>query len=299
MNRWDILTALTVVLISATNLLIQKYALSEMSVFVLTSLRLLLITPFIVLFWKARTKIFKYLMAGAFWCVLYYIALSLGLAENIGAGQSAFLLQTQIFSGVLFSYILLKEKPKSREILGLVVSSLGIMLLSFDKIGSNSLAGVAFLLISCVSWGFGLALLKILKIGGKIEDTVWLSGISAFPMLLICLYFEGPAQSLEAISQMNIDMWMSLFYIAFAANLVASFLWVRLTQKVSAATASPYMLLIPLISSLASSLITGETFNPLEILACAIILFGVILAQGFLAKIKLFWFPENQHTKSF
>lgn len=288
MTGKDALIALWVVFLCSTNLLVQKLAVDYVSIYVLTFLRVALVFPLIFFYKKPEKQIYKYVIAGFFYNALYLLLFGLGIKTKIGAGASAFLLQTQVLFGILFCILILKEKPKSSVFTGICIAFIGVYLLTAYSSDSDiPMFGASTLILACISWGIGFALLKKYKIGSTMSDVTWLSLTSALPLLLACFYFEGAPQTFEMI--LNIS-WVAMCCILFAtlvSTLWANYLWLGLIQRVEGSSAATFMLMLPVFSTLMSHVVWEEKMTFLQIGSGLIIILGVMVTQEFHKKVLI------------
>lgn len=280
MARKDIGIALWVVFLWATNLIAQKIAVTYMSIFVLTFLRVAVALPFLLLVPKPQKRLWKYMVCGFFLCALYLILFGFGLQTDIGAGLASFIIQFQVFFAILCCFLILGEKPTWFQIMGILVSVVGIYFLKESSSSEFPLLGIGLLVASCFSYGLGIALSKKYKIGETMGDVVWLSAVAVLPLLLSCFAFEGPVQTFELI--LNIPL-LALYCVLFAglfSTLWGSYLWLKLLHRTPASSVVPFMLLLPIFSNILSYVILGESLTSQQMLSGFIIIVGVMFAQG-------------------
>jgi len=292
MSGKDIAIALWVVFLWSTNLIVQKIAASEISIFLLSFLRVVLVFPLLLFYSKPPKSLWKYFLCGFFLLALYLILFGFGLKSTIGAGLSAFFLQTQVLFVILCCFLFLGEKPTGFQITGLFVSSIGVYLLQITSSPSEvPFTGVIFLLMSCVSFGVGIALSKKYKIGENMADITWLSMAASIPLFFSCLLFEGPVHSLEIIVNISSTAIFCILFATVLSTIWATYLWLNLLQRIPASFATPFMLLLPIFSNIISNLVLDENLSLFQIFAGFIIILGVIIAQGMHQRLSFlrFW----------
>ena len=297
MSQRDVFIALSVVLIWAINLLVQKFLVGEISIFIVSFLRVALVAPLIFLFPRPKIPLKHYFIAGLFWGVLYLLIFGFALKSQLGAGVASFFLQTQVFFGILCCYLLLKEVPSLPQIFGIFLASLGISLMSLEKnIGNISPEGIVLLLGSCFCGGVGFALLKKYNIGKELKDSIWLSAVSAVPLLISCIFFEGLDETFDQLSQIQPLIWLGIIFAAYGSTFFSTYLWLGLAQRNSAAALTPFMLLLPIFSVMLSFFFMGEIPTWLQIMAGSVIIMGVMVSQNM--HLKLFRFKEPTNSPS-
>ncbi|OJX14073.1 MAG: hypothetical protein BGO77_01790 [Caedibacter sp. 37-49] len=294
----DTLTAIFVVFLWSTSLLVQKFAVNHISIYVLGFLRLLTAVPLIFIYRRPAHPIWRYLLIGFFWNVLNFLFIGIGFKSGIGAGISSFLIQTNAFFGVFFCYVLLRENVHIIEIVGMFIASYGVYLLSQDSstpLQGATLIGIISILLSSVCWGIGFTLLKKLKIGGTMSDNVWLSIVSAPSLFMIPFLLEGPQKASLEFSNLSFIGIACALYVGFVSTICASYLWLNLAHRVSTAQQAPFMLLLPIFTCALSILSMQEILTLSQLFAGGIILFGVFITRGvpLLKRLKMYNFHLN------
>ena len=288
MTRRDIVIALWVVFLWSSNLVVQKFAVAHLSIFVLSFLRIVLVLPLLFLYPKPQKSIWKYAICGFFLSALYLTLFGFGL-QNIGAGISAFFIQLQVFFGILCCFLILGEKPQWFQMVGIAISSVGIYFLKASSSPAElPLMGIAFLIGSSFSYGVGIALSKKYKIGQTMADLTWLSTTATIPLFLSCLVFEGPVPTFEIILNMSLTVMLCIVFATLVSTLWATYLWLNLIQRSAASSVVPFMLLLPIFSNIISYVFLGETLSTYQIISGFIIVLGVMFVQGIHRRIPVF-----------
>jgi O-acetylserine/cysteine efflux transporter len=278
----DICIALWVTILWSGAIIAQKIALVQYSIFTWNFLRVAIVFPFVFFFPKPQNNFLQYCLCGFFLFAIYPFFLGAGLQSSLGAGMTSFFLQTQVFFVILCGVFFLKEKPTWYQLIGILISFVGIY---FMKASSTALEvpllGVLFLLASGLFLGMGVVLSKKYRLGTNLADVVWLSAVSVGPLLFACFIAEGPQVTFENIIQMSPTVFLCLTFTSLFSIIWATYLWFILIQRVSITTTAPFMLLVPIFVNILSILFLGEKLSLLQIGSGLIIILGVIFAQGF------------------
>lgn len=282
MTLRDSVTAIFVVLLWSTSLLVQKFAATYISNYFLGFLRLLPAIPLLLIYRKPPHQLWRYLIVGFFWNILNFLFIGFGFKMGVSAGISSFLIQTNVFFGVLFCYLFLQEKVHLFEMVGMIISFYGIYLLTQDTsntLHNNTMIGIISILLSSICWGIGFTLLKKMKIGATMADNAWLSAISIPSLFAIILMSEGPQQTLIEVSHLSSIGIVCALYVGIISTLFASYLWLKLAHRITTSQQAPFMLLLPIFTCVLSSIFMQEmlTFN--QLLAGVIILIGVFVTR--------------------
>ena len=201
-----------------------------------------------------------------------------------GMGLTAYSEQT-VASGLIVAYIAIIPiivtamnlpfgvRPSRLELVGMLVGVAGVLMLVQGQAFTASPTGLAAITIACVSWSLGSVLSQRrfrLAPGAMGFASEMLCG----SVLLLVLAFavgevpEWPPQPLAAWSWVYLVVFGSL--LAFNAYMV-------LAGRVSAALASSYTFVNPVIALALGIWLGGETVTPFEWLAAAVITAGVVL----------------------
>jgi len=280
MTGKDIAIAVGIVFLWSTNLIVQKIAVDQISIYVLSFLRVAMVFPLIFIYPKPKRSLWLYALCGFFIFGLYLIVFNLGLKE-VGANVTSFLTQLQVFFGILAFYLILGEKPTFSQVLGILISFFGVYFLSSTSPSEEfPIVGVLLLIGSCLIYGIGSAFTKKFKIGGSLEDMVWMALVSSGPLLLACLIIEGPSETYNEIVNISFPAFFGAVYATIVITLWTSNLWFRLLQRAPSSAVLPFVLLSPIFSTIFADIFLGEILTLPQFFAGLIILFGVMLAQN-------------------
>jgi O-acetylserine/cysteine efflux transporter len=282
MTLRDTFIAIFVVFLWSTSLIVQKFALNHISIYVLGFLRLLSALPLILIYRQPPRQLWRYLIAGFFWNVLNFLFIGFGFKSGVGASISSFLIQTNVFFGVFFCYILLRENVHVLEIVGMFIASCGVYLLAqggSNPLEESTVTGIISILLSSVCWGIGFTLLKKMRIGTTMADNAWLSVISAPALFIIPFILEGPQKAIFEFSHLSTIGFTCALYVGFASTICAGYLWLSLAQRVSSAQQAPFMLLLPIFTGVLSALFMQEILTLSQLFAGGIILIGVFVTR--------------------
>lgn len=206
---------------------------------------------------------------------LVYLGLESTTAINavlINASAPAFI--------VIVSWVLEREKAGGRQIAGMALSFLGVLVIVCQGEASRILQlefhrGDAWILAAMPIWGIYSVLLRRCPVeirGIAFTTAITLIGVA----ILVPLYFAtGPRGPLRAPSA---EEALAVLYVALAAS-VASFLaWNRGVAVVGANAAGFTLPLLPAFGTVLAMAFLGESFHAFHAAGFATILAGVLLA---------------------
>ena len=201
-----------------------------------------------------------------------------------GMGLTAYSEQT-VASGLIVAYIAIIPiivtimnlpfgvRPSRLELVGMLLGLAGVLLLVQGQAFTASPTGLAAITIACISWSLGSVLSQRrfpLASGAMGFASEMLCGSVVLLVLAAVLSErpEWPPQPLAAWSWVYLIVFGSL--LAFNAYMV-------LLGRVSAALASSYTFVNPVIALALGIWLGGETVTPFEWGAAAVITAGVVL----------------------
>jgi O-acetylserine/cysteine efflux transporter len=249
-----------------------RFGLESFSAAQLTVLRFVIASLPIV--WVPRPKLSWGLIAliGLILFAGQFILLMTSYALGMPAGLGSVTQQTQAVFTVGLAAIFMREFPRLREGIGMVVAFAGLALIAFTVGGDLKPAAFAFAVAAATSWAIGNMVLKQTGDTPVFPLMVWASVVAPWPALALS-YAVDPQPSLWlAVTHAS---WLSLavaFYLGVPSTLVAYGLWSYLLQRYPAATVAPFALLSPATGIVSSALILGERFAPLRLAGMGLIL---------------------------
>lgn len=274
-----LLLALLVVVIWGFNFIFIKLSLDELSPLFLCALRFFLAAFPAVLFIKPRSASFKMIILyGLLMFGLQFSLMFLGIKAGMTPGLASILVQVQIFFSMFFVAIFLNEKPTLVQIIGALVSFIGISIIAlhFDS-HTVSVAGFLLIIGAAAAWGLGNLVTKKMIRVNMIELVVWGSFVACFPLLILSLIFEGPDNikySIQHISWLGI---ISILYIVYASTWIGYGVWSHLISRYPVATIVPFTLLVPIFGMLSSAFILNEPLDTWKIVAGMLVLAGLCI----------------------
>ncbi|MFI7701757.1 EamA family transporter [Nonomuraea sp. NPDC049480] len=199
--------------------------------------------------------------------------LLVGMRAGMPAGLTSLVLQMQALFTVLFAVTLLGERLTARRVLGLAIAFGGLALVAYDFGVSGPLGAFALCVAAAAAWGLGNVVQRRAAPPDSLRFMVWVSALSAPPLLLLSLWLEG-----VPVLVAPLEGWMSLLYVAFVSTLGGFGLWGWLLSRYDASIVAPYTLLVPVFGMSSAALMTGEPLTWLKLLAAVLIVCGVLYA---------------------
>lgn len=273
-----LLLLLLVVTIWGINFLFVKVGVQEIAPLLMCALRFFLASVPAIFFIRPPKIPFKIITAYGF--VMFGMQFSLvfiSMKVGMTAGMASLLMQVQVFFTLFFAIIFLKEQPNPSQIIGALVSFLGIALVALHFDNQVSLAGFLLVLAASASWGVGNLITKKIKSPNFFALVVWSSFITCFPMLALSLIFEGPSAISYSYDHLTWKGIGSLLYIVYISTIVGYGLWNWLVNSYPIGMVVPFTLLIPVVGLLASVLFLGEPFQLWKLSSGLLVISGLCI----------------------
>ncbi|MEM9214480.1 MAG: EamA family transporter [Cyanobacteria bacterium P01_F01_bin.150] len=218
--------------------------------------------------WWWRMLILGGLNIGVFQAFLFVAAYRLpgGVAATAGAIQPLLV--------VLFSWLLLDEKPSPRSIKVAIAGVIGVSLLVLGPGAQLDGMGIAAAIAGAASMGLGTVLVKRWKRPvSLLVFTAWQLVVGGTLLLPIALVVEGP---FETLSTTNIQ---GLMYLGVIGTGLAYLLWFRGIDRLKASAVSYLGLMSPVVATLIGFVWLQQTFTPTQLLGTVIIFTSVVFGQ--------------------
>lgn len=250
-------------------------------------LRLVVATIFftaILFIFRLNEKIKKehlglFALAALFEPFLYFICEGYGLENTSPIIGSAIIAMIPLVTPIAAA-IFLKEKLTPMNIVGLVVSFVGVvtMLLNRNLDLTASPKGILFLSGAViVAVGYSIALIKLTKLYKPLTIT-WMQNIIGMiyfiPLVIVMERFDRPS----AFGNIG-EYIIPLLCLGVFCSAIAYALWAFAFSKLGASRANVYTNLIPVFTAVFSYFIIHESLTPQKIIGIVLVVFGLVLSQ--------------------
>jgi O-acetylserine/cysteine efflux transporter len=272
----DILLSILVPIIFGFGFVIAKPAMDQLPPILLNGLRWTLTGLIMCWFFPFPKKLFKLLLVISIIGSTLQYSLTFSGLNIVDATSATLLIQSEIPFGILIAFIILKEKPSLKNLLGLVIAFTGIVFLTGSPNLENKLFGVFLLLSGAFLWAFAQVMAKPVseKIGG-LALTAWI-GVFAGPSSIFLSYFiEG--NTYQYIISADLKTWIIVIYLGLIMNCLAYSIWYYVLSKHPVNYVMPVMLLFPVTGLITAIFLLGETPSTYAYVGGFIIISGVAI----------------------
>ncbi|MER7894423.1 EamA family transporter [Micromonospora sp. NPDC094482] len=275
------LQAVLVAAIWGVNFVVVDVGLRDLPPLVLTALRFVVVAVPLVFLVPRPTARLRYIVAyGLILGVLKFGMLFSAMALGMGAGLASLVLQAQALASVVLAALLLRERPATRQIAGVLVGSAGIGVLAVSGGGHTTAIGFAFTLFAAASWAVANIVVRASGETRPISLLVWSSLMPPLPLFGLAAVVDGPQVVLDSLLGLSWRALAAVGYVAYVSTLVGFGLWNHLIGRYSVARVAPFSLLVPVFGLTASWLFLRERMTGGEVLAALIVLIGLALVVG-------------------
>lgn len=193
----------------------------------------------------------------------------------IATGAAAMVIGTVPLWAVAFAS-LWGQKPKRRELLGIALGLIGVLILNLNGSLQASALGATLLLIAAMAWAFGSMWGKHLPMPqGAMASATQM--ISAGLVLLGISAVSGE----HMVGRPTPKAMLSLAYLVVFGSLLAYSAYLYLLKTVRPALATSYAFVNPVVAVLLGTWLAGEHIGSHDLVALGIILASVLLVLPF------------------
>jgi O-acetylserine/cysteine efflux transporter len=279
------LIAIAVAVIWGVNFLAIHLSLASFPPLFLVALRFTLIAIPTLVFVPRPAVPLRWLIGyGLGFGVAQFTFLYGGMAAGMPTGLASLVLQSSAPFTLVLGAVLLREKVRGRQWVGIGVAVLGMALVGWSRAQASALLPFLLVLAGALGWAFGNLSSRLAKPPNPLHLTLWMSVVVPLPMLALSLIFEGPAQisaaMISSFSLAALPAWAGLAYTCLIATVVGSGLWTWLMVRHPAGVVAPFSMLVPVAGILTAALVLGEWPTWLELLGGLVVVAGVLVGAS-------------------
>lgn len=177
----------------------------------------------------------------------------------------------------ILSVIFLKEQVRWKRWLGIGLSFIGVMVISFDPTVFNFLTGVIFVVASALIGSVGTIFQRQIRNVGVFEMQAWIAAIAGPMMLAGSLAFESGHW--ELVKSASLLQWGGICYTAFASSLIGHAGIYYLLQRYEVTQTAPLTLLSPIFTVIFSVTLLGDVLTTRMVFGAMIALTGILIVS--------------------
>jgi len=265
-----------------------KIGLQELSPVNLTILRLwIACIVFLILFITRSKKLSKLqkkdipqiFLLGFLGVIVYHLGLNYG-EQYISASAASLIIATIPVFVVILAAIFLKEKITLKIVLGVILSLLGVIIISIAGKPDASLeityllGAIAVLIGALVGAGYTIVGKKMLQRYSGTSLTVYaflLGSLGLIPFVSTSL--------VEEVINLSLTGWCIILFLGVCPTVIAYILWYVALEIKNASELSVYLYFIPVLSTIISYIIFKEVITWLFIFGGALVILGLYIVN--------------------
>ncbi len=203
-----------------------------------------------------------------------YASLDAGLPP----GLAALVLQAQVIFTILIASVVLRERPRPMQIVGVGLGVLGLVIVGLGRGGEIPLAAFGLCLLGALSWGIGNVVSRSSGVTAGLSLTVWSALVVPLPALLLAFIVSGQDAVVAGLGAFGWRSLLSTLYTAGLASLVGYGIFNTLLSRNPSADVVPFVLLAPVVAMISSALLLDQTPNLAEVIGATTMVVGVLVA---------------------
>lgn len=270
----DILLATVVALCWGFNFVVVKVGLDSFPPILFSALRFTCAAFPAILIWGRDGIEWRWIISiGVILGTVMFTLLFIGMHLGMPAGLSSIALQVQVIFTLILSGLILRDRPSVWQKTGITIAFAGIGMLALDKYETAGFAGMLFVVGAGLAWAIANILMKQCGNIDMFRLMIWMSLIPPIPLVLVSLIFEKG--QVEALADISLTGWGTIFYTGLISTVLAYSLWGKLFQRYSPNVVAPFALLVPVFGILSSVAVLNESLSVFELTASCLVLAGL------------------------
>jgi O-acetylserine/cysteine efflux transporter len=276
MNPRHLLLAVAVAVVWGVNFVVIEVGLQDFPPLLFSALRFFFAAvPAVFILGRPRVA-WRYVIAvGMALGVAKFGLLFVGMDHGVPAGLSSLVLQSQVIFTLLFAVVVLRERPRLTQLLGIGIACVGMLVIVLDRGLAAPLGALALVIAAAVCWGVSNTVTRHAKPQDTLRFMVWVSAVAVLPLLLLSLLTEGPSSDLDALRSIDLTGVGAIAYLSFMATLFGFGAWGFLLRQYDASTVAPFSLLVPVVGMAAAWVFRGEAVGLQQGIAALLIIGGM------------------------
>ena len=222
----------------------------------------------------------KFLLLAFFEPFIYFICETYGLKVTGSPTLSAMVIATIPIFSIGAGMIFFKEKVNFINIIGIIFSLVGIVMVAMAKgeLGEHFIWGIVLLLIAVIAEVGHASLTKSLS-GNYSSQIIVMYQFLIGSIYLFPLFIWKGLDGFNAETYFSAEVWYPLICLAVLCSSLAFSLWVSTIKNLGVAKSSIFSALIPVAAAIIAWVLGHEYLNSRQWIGIIISTAGVILSQ--------------------
>lgn len=218
-----------------------------------------------------KIRLGRLMVASACAVAVPYSLTYVGLSQ-LDVSMTVLLVQLEAPILIILSALLLKEKPDSATVIGVLLAVVGVVFVVGPPSVEGHYNGASIVLVSLFVWAIGQILIR--QIGLEDGGLKLLGALAtlAAPLLLFLSFMFETGQSSSVMTAPPLA-WVQIGYLAIAMTVLGQGAWYYLVARHPLHIVAPFLLLVPVFSVVGGVVFLGEAL-PLGTLIGGLIIIG-------------------------
>lgn len=207
----------------------------------------------------------------------FSIALQLIGTDMVAASMASIINTMTPVAIILFAVLLLREKSTVGQVMGILITVVGSVLIVGGAGEGNSLLGILLNFAGMIFWGLSSVMIR--KSCAAL-DGVWVTVYGMFVAMLTAIPFMAVEILREgtALSAITPTAALAILWVGIVPTAVANLFWNKALENLPAATCSLFYAFLPIVTAVLGVLILGESLTRDFVLGSAVIVLGMVIA---------------------
>lgn len=207
----------------------------------------------------------------------FSIALQLIGTDMVAASMASIINTMTPVAIILFAVLLLREKSTIGQVVGILITVVGSVLIVGGAGEGNSLLGILLNFAGMIFWGLSSVMIR--KSCAAL-DGVWVTVYGMFVAMLTAIPFMAVEILREgtALSAITPTAALAILWVGIVPTAVANLFWNKALENLPAATCSLFYAFLPIVTAVLGVLILGESLTRDFVLGSAVIVLGMVIA---------------------
>lgn len=214
--------------------------------------------------------------------------LFLAIEQGMPSGLASVVVQASAPFTVLLGALLLRERVSGRQLAGIGLAVLGMVVIAVDRSRTAPLMPLVLTVLAALGWAVGNLASRQAKPEYPLRFALWMAVVPPLLLLALSAVMEGPATGWRALgSAFGPEGWpglVALVYIAVLGSVVGSGIWTALLKRYPAGVVAPFSMLVPVVGLVGAWLALDERPTGWAVAGGAVVVAGVLLGTGWLPR---------------
>ena len=219
---------------------------------------------------------------------IYYIGETVGIG-NTTASESGVILACIPVASLAASTLILREKPKKTQVIGIVITLIGVVITVFAAGVQSSLSVVGYLFLFIGVISYALYAVFVDKAGGftgaEITYVMMIAGAILFGTIAVIEGFcTGTMSELVTLPLRETGFLVAILYSGICSSILGFILSNTAIALIGVNRTASFIGISTVVAIIAGILLLGESFSLFQLAGAAVIIAGVYIANTKLQK---------------